>query len=308
MPTPSDTPPAQQWEARPTGRKRSIFGNFRDGGEAEGDAILPDEISAPTSESEALPRDLDAAMARAFIYQFLARAFADPDAETWAWLGESENRQSFWAAVKTLADEPVEAAALTCVRGLTPDAFDAFLDDYVAAFGHAARGSVAMNEIEYGDLKADPLFQPHRLADLAAFYRAFGLEVDDAAAERHDHLCIELEFMSVLAAKEAYAIQQNLDAEPLAIVRDAQRDFLREHLGRWSPAFGRRLRAATVGPLAALGDFLRTFVEADCARAGVRAGSEDLLLRPVDESSERLCESCGIHNLPPGALTGGPAI
>jgi len=132
--------------------------------------------------------------------------------------------------------------------------------------------------------------------------------VDDAAAERHDHLCIELEFMSVLAAKEAYAIQQNLDAEPLAIVRDAQRDFLREHLGRWSPAFGRRLRSAAVGPLAALGDFLRAFVEADCARAGVRAGAEDLLLRPVDESSERLCESCGIHNLPPGALTGGPAI
>jgi len=132
--------------------------------------------------------------------------------------------------------------------------------------------------------------------------------VDDAAAERHDHLCIELEFMSVLAAKEAYAIQQNLDAEPLAIVRDAQRDFLREHLGRWSPAFGRRLRAAADGPLAALGDFLRAFVEAECARAGVRAGSEDLLLRPVDESSERLCESCGIHNLPPGALTGGPAI
>lgn len=307
MPTPSDAPPARQWEARPTGRKRSIFGNFRDGGDAEGEAILPDEIAAATVGSNTLPGDLDAAMARAFIYQFLARAFADPDGESWAWLGASENRQSFWAAVKTFADGNVEAAALACVRGLTPDALDAFLDDYVAAFGHAARGSVPMNEIEYGDLKADPLFQPHRLADLAAFYRAFGLEVD-AAAERHDHLCIELEFMSVLAAKEAYAIQQNLDAEPLAVVRDAQRDFLREHLGRWSPAFGRRLCKAADGPLATLGDFLRAFVEAECARAGVRAGGEDLLLRPVDEASERLCESCGIHNLPPGALTGGPAI
>jgi DMSO reductase family type II enzyme chaperone len=304
MPTPSDTPPARQWEARPTGRKRSIFGNFRDGGEAEGDAILPDEVSIATGARPSQPPDIDAAMARAFIYQFLARAFADPDEEGWAWLGESVIRQSFWSAVKTLADEPLETAALACVRGLTPDSFDAFRDDYVAAFGHAARGSVPMNEIEYGDLKADPLFQPHRLADLAAFYRAFGLEVDEAA-ERHDHLCIELEFMSVLAAKEAYAIQQNLDTESLAIVRDAQRDFLREHVGRWSPAFGRRLRTTADGPLAALGDLLRAFVEADCARAGVRAGSDDLLLRPVDESSERLCESCGIHNLPPGALATG---
>ena len=62
-----------------------------------------------------------------------------------------------------------------------------------------------MNEIEYGDAQADPLFQPHRLADLAAFYRAFGLELAADAAERQDHLCIELEFMSVLAAKEGYA-------------------------------------------------------------------------------------------------------
>lgn len=307
MPTPSDAPPQRQWEARPATRKRSVFGNFRGGGDVEADAIRRDEPAMANGASQPPPRDLDVAMARAFIHQFLARVFADPDVESWAWLGETAIRQSFWSAVKSVADEPLEAAALACVRSLTPDAFDVFRDDYVAAFGHAARGSVPMNEIEYGDLKADPLFQPHRLADLAAFYRAFGLEVDDTAAERHDHLCIELEFMSVLAAKEAYAVQNDLDAESLGVVRDAQRGFLREHLGRWSPAFGRRLAKAAGGPLAALGDFLRAFIESECVRFGVRAGSEDLLLRPVDEASERLCESCGIHNLPPGALTSGAA-
>ena len=306
MPTPSDTTPVRQWEARPATRKRSVFGNFRDGGEA--DAILRDEPAPSTGASQAPPRDLDLAMARAFIHQFLARAFANPDAEAWAWLGESAIRQSFWSAVKALASEPLDTAALAFMRGLTPDAFDAFHDDYLTAFGHAARGSVPMNEIEYGDIKADPLFQPHRLADLAAFYRAFGLEVDDDASERQDHLCIELEFMSVLAAKEAYGVQNALDAETLDIVRDAQRRFLREHLGRWSPAFGRRLAKAAEGPLAALGDLLRVFVEAECARFGVPAGSEDLLLRPVDEASERLCESCGIHDLPPGALAGGANV
>ena len=52
------------------------------------------------------------------------------------------------------------------------EAYDAFLTAYLAAFGHAARGRCPLNEIEYGDIKADPLFQPHRLADLAAFYES----------------------------------------------------------------------------------------------------------------------------------------
>lgn len=298
MQTPSE--PLKQWEARPRGEKRSIFGNYRAGGEAE--AIVRDEAFSATSDAP-LPRNSNEAMARAFVHQFLSRAFADPSEETWAWMGRSDVRQSFWSAVKTLGDAKLEAAALAFVRELTPDAFEPFLDNYVATFGHAARGSVPMNEIEYGDLKADPLFQPHRLADLAAFYRAFGLEVDDAAAERHDHLCIELEFMSVLAAKEAYAIAEQLDA--LEVVRDAQKNFLREHLGRWSPAFGRRLSAAAAdGMLVTLGDFLRTFIESECARFSVRPGSDDLLLRPVDEAAERLCESCGLRDLPPGALAG----
>lgn len=298
MQTPSE--PLKQWEARPRGDMRSVFGNYRAGGEAE--AIMRDETFA-ASPAAPHPGNSDEAMARAFIHQFLSRAFADPSEETWAWMGRGDVRQSFWSAVKTLGDAKTEAAAIAFVRELTPDAFEPFLDNYVATFGHAARGSVPMNEIEYGDLKADPLFQPHRLADLAAFYRAFGLAIDDAAAERHDHLCIELEFMSVLAAKEAYAISEQLDG--LEVIRDAEKNFLREHLGRWSLAFGRRLRAAAGGSvLAALGDFLHDFVEAECARFGVRPGSEDLLLRPVDEASERLCESCGVHNLPPGALAG----
>lgn len=185
---------------------------------------------------------------------------------------------------------------------LVPEQLDAFTSDYVAAFGHAARGSCPLNEIEYGDLKADPLFQPHRLADLSAFYRAFALEVTEDATERHDHICMELEFMSVLAAKEAYALEHQSDEEQLSQCREAQKKFLREHLGRWTPAFTRRLaRAVGDGALGVLAKFTQEFLATDCQRFGVTPGSEDLLLRPVDES-ESLCASCGIRNLPPGAL------
>jgi DMSO reductase family type II enzyme chaperone len=195
-------------------------------------------------------------------------------------------------------------AAEQLLAALAPHARQAFADAYLVTFGHAARGPCPMNEIEYGHLKADALFQPHRLADLAAFYRAFGLELADDAGERPDHICVELEFLCVLAAKEAYALEHQLDAEALAIIRDARRDFLREHLGQWSPAFTRRLeREAGPGPLAALARFTREFVWNQCARCGVRPGSEDLLLRPVDEAVESLCASCGITALPPGAMT-----
>jgi DMSO reductase family type II enzyme chaperone len=185
-----------------------------------------------------------------------------------------------------------------------PDGFDSFLNAYLAAFGHAARGSCPLNEIEYGDIKADPLFQPHRLADLAAFYRAFGLEVAEDAGERQDHICLELEFMCVLAAKEAYAHEHQVDADQLAQCRDAQKKFLREHLGRWTTAFARRLAAATSDPaLRALAEFTRAFIESECVRFGVNPGSEELSLRPVDEAADRACDSCGINNLPPGALS-----
>ena len=262
------------------------------------------EGKATVRHPNTLQASIDSAIARSFVYRFLARAFEDPEEQGWWWIGSTETRQALWTGVKTLTNPALEAAAFTFASRLTPEAFESFAGDYLAAFGHTVRGDCPLNEIEYGDIKADPLFQPHRLADLGAFYRAFGVEVAEDAAERHDHICLELEFMSVLTAKEAYALEHQLDGEPLELCRDAQKKFLREHLGRWTPAFTRRLaRIVGNGALGALANFTRTFVEVECARFGLAPGSEDLLLRPVDESGERLCDSCGITNLLPGALT-----
>jgi DMSO reductase family type II enzyme chaperone len=240
-------------------------------------------------------------MARTWLYRFLAQAYQDPTADTWAQLTHPTAHSTLELTVNTLAvpESPLPATAAALRSQLQPESFESFLAAYLAVFGHAARGRCPLNEIEYGDIKADPLFQPHRLADLAAFYRAFGLELADDADERHDHLCLELEFMCVLVAKEAYALEHQLDAESLSVCRDAQKRFLREHLGRWTPAFCRRLaRMAGESPLAALANFTREFVETECARFSVPAGSEDLLLRPVDLNQERLCSSCGANHAP----------
>ncbi len=300
MPTRSEPAQRGEWAARTTDTsKRSVFGNYR----AEG-APLSDPACSETNHQRAksesgapLQAAIDLAVARSFTHRLLAKAYEDPTPESWQWLCAPATQESLRAAWAVMA------IGLQPPTTFSPDAYNSFLDAYLATFGHAARGGCPLNEIEYGDIKADPLFQPHRLADLAAFYRAFGLEVTADAGERQDHICLELEFMCVLAAKEGYALEHQLDGDQLAQCRDAQKTFLREHLGRWTPAFTRRLTAATNDPaLRALAEFTRAFIESECVRFGVNPGSEELSLRPVDEAADRACDSCGINNLPPGAL------
>ena len=303
MPTPSEPALRGEWTARTDTPKRSVFGNYRaDGAPASDSARSEANHQRAGSETGApLQGAIDLAIARSFIHRHLAQAFEDPTPDSWRWLTDAQTILSLRSAAAVLGGSLSSQAELL-IRALQPEAVEPFLNAYLAAFGHAARGSCPLNEIEYGDIKADPLFQPHRLADLAAFYRAFGLEVAGDAGERHDHICLELEFMCVLAAKEAFALEHQLDADELALCRDAQKKFLREHLGRWTPAFTRRLAAATTDPaLGKLAEFTRAFVESECAHFGVNPGSEDLLLRPADEAADRVCDSCGLVPLPPGA-------
>lgn len=325
MPTPSEQSsaveaPKTEWAARGGRPPRSVFGNFASAGPADSPRADHPAAAAGSAGERPLPSSsaaragtqaaADAGLARALLHQFLARAFEDPVVETWAWLTNAGTHTAVLSAVRALApDSPgLTSSAEALAARLRPGDLESFRAAHVTAFGHAARGDCPLNEIEYGDLDADPLFQPHRLADLAAFYRAFGLEVADGAAERPDHIGMELEFMSVLAAKEAYARTHEATDERCALCREAQKRFLREHLGRWAPAFARRLaRVATDDALAALADFTRDFIVAECARFGLTAGSEDLLLRPVDETAENLCASCGLSQLPPGAAAAAAA-
>ncbi len=107
------------------------------------------------------------------------------------------------------------------------------------------------------------------LADIAGFYRAFALEPAEGQPEVEDHLCAELEFMSVLAVKEAWAVAES-HAEGLEVTRNAERAFLVDHLARWGKAFAGRV-AATAAPgfypvAAAL---LDVWLDAECARLEV---------------------------------------
>ncbi len=157
---------------------------------------------------------------------------------------------------------------------------------------------------EYG---SDTLFQqPQRLADLAGFYAAFGMRADPAEHERVDHVRCQLEFLAFLARKEAYEIEHH-EADWRDEIRKAERLFLREHLGRFAPAFGERLRREDPdGFYGVLGGLLRGFVETECRRLGVAAGPDNLVLRPnEDDGAPMLCGG-GAESLP-GAAPGAGA-
>jgi len=117
------------------------------------------------------------------------------------------------------------------------------------------------------------------MSDLGAFFLAFGLQVAAGARERPDHIACECEFLLVLARKEARA--QELGDTPMwEATRAAARAFLRDHPGRWAPAFGANLaRLDSDGFYGALGRLLAAFAAAECRRVGVTAGPEFLRLR-----------------------------
>lgn len=119
--------------------------------------------------------------------------------------------------------------------------------------------------------------QSQELADIAGFYRAFGFKVGGAVRERPDFLATELEFMGLLALKQAYAAQQG-NTEHVEICSAAQASFLKDHLGRWTGLFSEAvaLSAGKNGsgqpqdqPYLHLARLAASFVAADLKRLGV---------------------------------------
>ncbi len=138
--------------------------------------------------------------------------------------------------------------------------------EYDRLFCHRTSVICPIYEVEYDRNRA--VSQGPTLADIAGFYRAFGLEL--AVSERPDHMALELEFMSVLAYKEALALQKDL-REHAEICRDAQKKFLEAHLGRWVVVFTDTIGQATqLEFYRKLAAELREFIESECALFGAR--------------------------------------
>jgi TorA maturation chaperone TorD len=180
--------------------------------------------------------------------------------------------------------------AFAAVSASIPIDLDIARDHHMALFPPIASQDAPGYETGY---RGDGIFQQSALiADVAGFYRAFGLRAGGREMERPDHITVELEFMAVLARKEAIALQDRA-AENVSVCRDSAASFLRDHLGCWAPAFGRRAGAVTTSSwLGGLGEMVALWVEKDMEALDVVPGEVvegPLVQEPPDDG---LCGPC----------------
>ena len=161
--------------------------------------------------------------------------------------------------------------------------------EYEKLLGHTVNGIAPAYELEYGEQHTHR--EPQQLADITAFYSAFGLKLSSRSHERADHASVELEFMCFLLYKELVALE-NGEEEKAEISREASRRFLSEHLGYWFPAFTLRVSKHAQGFLKGIAHFAFEFVVQDCLAQNIKAGPQDLPIRAIQEKNEASCVSC----------------
>ena len=235
--------------------------------------------------------DIDLALCRATLYSALALGFRPPTDEAIGRLATPQNTAALGEAAAMLdADGELGLASLVqAVADAGRVGTATLASSYRALFGHTVRGPIPPYETEYGN---EALFQqPQEMGDLMGFYEAFGLTFRVDEHERCDHISCEWEFLSFLALKEAYALDHQ-EPEMLEETRTATRLFLRDHLGRFLPAFAKKLsredRSGFYGTLARLG---LAFVDLESSRFMVPLGAINLGLRPADD--DRVPMACG---------------
>lgn len=200
--------------------------------------------------------DLIEATGRVAVYSLLAVGLAYPDAARLDLLATR-----LLPAVAALELPAPLGGAIGDLAGAIPVDADVARAHHVALFPPIASQDAPGHETGY---RGDGIFQQAPImADIAGFYRAHGLRAGGSEKERPDHIVVELDFMSVVARKEALALDRGA-FEDASVCRETAASFLQAHLGCWAPAFGRRVAAlAASGWLRGLGELLAMWVESD---------------------------------------------
>jgi len=157
----------------------------------------------------------------AALWRLLSLGFASPTSET-------------LAEVELLADGLAATGGPAEVEDVLRLARESVDEELSAQFSRLFRGTVVVSPYE-GSYELDPIRQGRQMADVAAFYRAFGAEAHGPSAERPDFVGCELEFLSFLELRYVTAVEAEEDGADL--VDEIRASFLADHAGRWLPTF-----------------------------------------------------------------------
>ncbi len=165
---------------------------------------------------------------RGALYETLALAFSYPSDETVAELDAALDSLREHEITRAWGGRALLGALITAHAG-------AELETLAAAHTRLFAGEVPCSTCET-EHEFDAFAKARQLADIAGFYRAFGLKVAADRPAPADAIATELEFLSHLAMRQAVASVNGWEDRG-EICLDARRTFLEDHLGRWVPLF-----------------------------------------------------------------------
>jgi len=211
-------------------------------------------------------QERERALAAAALYRLIALGFSYPQP-----MLINSVRQTAGDLVRALgrgAVSPVLAPALRAsLRAWRSTTAQTLAAEHSRLFLGA--GIVPLREGGYGDGMRFA-GQPVDIADLNGFYLAFGFGPPTSAPNPPDHLGTELEYLSLLHLKKAFALQRHRLSQA-KVVEHAMARFLQDHLGRWVSAVETALRDANASaPYLLLAKLMERAVMAECARLGVQ--------------------------------------
>ena len=258
--------------------------------------------------------------ARICLYRFLSAVLSDPRTARWEILEEKGFQDTSVAAADLLRGLPEAVPGILAPGELSPQMLDLreligwvnegpekCTEAFDLTFGLVLSKECPPYETEYCR-QTFCVYRSHRLADIAGYYHAFGVEPSPVSPERHDHVANELEFMAWLIAKELHANETAIKdaSEKMRTCRKAQRSFFEDHLAWWAPAFAFALRRKVDGIdgreqlaekpeslLGLAGFLLAGFVAFERVVLGVEPPTELVGPNPSEESeADQTCGGC----------------
>jgi TorA maturation chaperone TorD len=265
-------------------------------------------------------RETDIAVqnARCCLYQFFALALSDPLSERAGRLYQPGFLETVSAAAEfiraeakdesvTLApgERPPSALDLQPVQEFAERSPEHFEADYQNTFGLLMSKECPPYGTEYC-LQTFSVYRSQELADIAGYYKAFGVEPSRDQPERQDHIALQLEFMSWLIGKAIHAEQSDNDnaAENAELCRQAQKDFFEKHMAWWIPAFCAALElkvksvsdksedSASQSFYACVASSLSAYVGLERNSMGIESPTELVKPRPDTDDAEMECAAC----------------